>query len=87
MTEYAELCERFAGRFPHHSTKPGGGARDTTPERPIWSTPGPRALIHEATGPDRGETTPMQKGCPSSRDTLLTSTSHDLRRRWDLNPR
>ncbi|MFB7654115.1 MULTISPECIES: hypothetical protein [unclassified Streptomyces] len=25
--EYAELCERFAGRFLHHNPKPGGGAR------------------------------------------------------------
>ncbi|MFF0505878.1 glycine-rich domain-containing protein [Streptomyces fimicarius] len=29
--EYAELCERFAGRFLHHNPKPGGGAR--APER------------------------------------------------------
>lgn len=26
--EYAELCERYAGRFLHHNPKPGGGARD-----------------------------------------------------------
>jgi hypothetical protein len=26
--EYAELCDRHAGRFLHHNPKPGGGARD-----------------------------------------------------------
>jgi hypothetical protein len=26
--EYAELCDRYAGRFLHHNPKPGGGARD-----------------------------------------------------------
>ncbi|MCQ9185650.1 hypothetical protein KMT30_42815 [Streptomyces sp. IBSBF 2953] len=26
--EYAQLCERYAGRFLHHNPKPGGGARD-----------------------------------------------------------
>ncbi|MET9478729.1 hypothetical protein [Streptomyces sp. NPDC006638] len=26
--EYADLCQRFAGRFLHHNPKPGGGGRD-----------------------------------------------------------
>ncbi|MEU9363171.1 hypothetical protein AB0D78_16190 [Streptomyces avermitilis] len=26
--EYAELCEKYAGRFLHHNPMPGGGARD-----------------------------------------------------------
>jgi hypothetical protein len=26
--DYASLCEEYAGRFLHHSPKPGGGARD-----------------------------------------------------------
>ncbi|MET9033172.1 glycine-rich domain-containing protein [Streptomyces mirabilis] len=26
--EYAELCEKYAGRFLHHSPMPGGGGRD-----------------------------------------------------------
>ncbi|MEU6662543.1 hypothetical protein [Streptomyces sp. NPDC046821] len=26
--EYAELCDRYAGRFLHHNPKPGGGGRD-----------------------------------------------------------
>ncbi|MET7696321.1 hypothetical protein [Streptomyces sp. NPDC005485] len=26
--EYADLCDRFAGRFLHHNPMPGGGARD-----------------------------------------------------------
>ncbi|MEV6783441.1 hypothetical protein [Streptomyces sp. NPDC051098] len=26
--EYAELCEKYADRFLHHSPMPGGGARD-----------------------------------------------------------
>jgi len=26
--EYAELCEKYAGRFLHHNPKPGAGARD-----------------------------------------------------------
>ncbi|QEV18987.1 glycine-rich domain-containing protein [Streptomyces alboniger] len=26
--EYADLCQRYAGRFLHHNPKPGGGGRD-----------------------------------------------------------
>ncbi|MFF6803527.1 glycine-rich domain-containing protein [Streptomyces sp. NPDC012616] len=26
--DYAELCERYAGRFLHHNPKPGAGGRD-----------------------------------------------------------
>ncbi|CAK7287195.1 hypothetical protein SGPA1_50161 [Streptomyces misionensis JCM 4497] len=39
------------------------------PPSGFWSAPAPQTVIHNATEPDQGETDPMQKGRPSSRDT------------------